>query len=111
MNKFNEISININKALITAIRIEIEDGVPVFYVTTSLITDKGLKISEVQLSSLNWYPNDKKLDFIPTNVHSAALEIFKAFTPVVNDKINGMFKELEAPKEEEKSEFDEIFTS
>jgi len=97
MSKINEININITKAVVTKISIEldIDKQVPVFTIQGTLVSDTGRKVSDFVYGS-DWY-NDSKIE-IPASANFPSSELFKIFTPIICEKINGVFKAVEAPK-------------
>ena len=100
MKRVNEIDIKITKAIVTSIGIELDDDQPRYTVKGWLVSEHGLRVSEFMFWS-NSYGDTNKIE-IPIEIHRYSAEIFKAMTPVIHKKINGMYKELPAPKEASK---------
>jgi hypothetical protein len=101
MSKVNEIKININRAIITKVWIELgdmdeEQKVPHFTVFGWLLSDTGRKVSEFTFWS-NMYNPDAKIE-IPLELHPHAGEIFRILQPVISKKFNNLYKALPAPK-------------
>jgi hypothetical protein len=101
MSKINEININITKALITKISIELEGDTPKYTVSGKLLTEQGMAVSDFIFMSEKSYWSEDKVIEVPMGIHFHSAEIFKALTPVIYKKINGLFKELPAPKQGE----------
>lgn len=93
MDKSNEICINITKALITSITIDLSDGEkPKYTVQGGLTTDKGKKVSDFVFWNQSW-ASDKEIE-IPVEVHMHAAEIFRALKPIVYRKLNDEYPML-----------------
>lgn len=96
MSKINEINIKITKAIVTSIGIELDDEKPKYTVKGWLVTEHGQRISEFMFWT-DCYADTYKLE-VPVEIHQIAAELFRNMTPVIYKKINGMYKELPAPK-------------
>lgn len=98
MNKFNEVNISIKKALITKVSIELkeENGKPkpIFTVTGSLMTEQNKAVSDFYFSN-EWYVGDDKKIEIPVGLHLQVSDIFKILTPVVYEKLNDTYKQID----------------
>lgn len=93
MNKSNEICINITKALITEIHIDLSNGEsPKYTIQGVLTTDKGKQVSSFTYWNMD-YMGDKRIE-IPIDVHMHAAEIFKALKPVIYRKLNDEYPML-----------------
>lgn len=97
MNKFNEVNINIKKALITKVSISLkeENGQPKpsFDVFATLMTEEGKSVSDMYFGSDWFLSDDKKLE-IPVELHLKAAEFFKLLTPIMYAKLNDTYKQL-----------------
>ena len=96
--RINELEIKVTKAIITKISIELDENKlqPEFEIQGSLISDKGRKVSSF-IFYTGAYSDTMKLE-VPPTVNFPASELFKLLTPVIYEKINGVFKGIEAPK-------------
>lgn len=96
MSKLNEININIKKALITKVNIELKDeGKVEITATVQLLTEQNKVISEVWFSNNTWMSDERKIE-IPVDVHIQIGEIFRKLTPVVYQKMNDSYTQLPA---------------
>lgn len=101
MSKINELNININKAVITEINLELnEEKGLVVSVTGALLTKENRKISEFRYSSEAWN-EDNKIE-VPFDLNNPARTIFEHMTPVIYEKLGNAFKPLPAPKRAKK---------
>jgi len=98
MSKINEIDIKITKAIVTSIGIELEEDQPKYTIKGWLVSENGLRVSEFMFWS-NSYGDQNKIE-IPVEIHRFSADIFRAMTPVIYKKINGLYKQLPAPKHE-----------
>lgn len=93
MNKSQEICINITRALITEIHIDLSNGEkPKYTVQGVLTTDKGKQVSSFTYYNMEW-AGDKHIE-IPVNVHMNAAEIFRALKPIIYKKLNDEYPML-----------------
>lgn len=96
MSKINEIEIKITKAIVTSIGIELEEEKPKYTVKGWLVSDHGVRISEFMFWSNSW--SDANKIEVPIDIHQLSADIFRSMTPVIYKKINGIHKQLPAPK-------------
>lgn len=101
MKQINELKIEINKAVITHIEIELKGEKPVWTIRGKLITKQGMAISGFYFSNETWISEDKQIE-IPINANVLGRELFVNFTPVIMEKLGNMFKQL--PKGKSKNE-------
>jgi len=96
MKKVNELEIKITKALITSISIDLDaqNNIPNFTVSGQLITEQGQAISSFSFATNHW-KEDSTIN-VPMTIHNPAREIFELLTPVIYEKINGVFPKLSA---------------
>lgn len=97
MSKINEIDIKITKAIVTSIGIELEEDTPKYTIKGWLVSEHGLRVSEFMFWS-DSYSDTRKIE-VPVTVHQLSAALFKAATPIVYKKINGLHAQLPAPKE------------
>lgn len=97
MVKVNELSIKINKAIVTKISVELdlETQKPTWWVCGKLVTDQGMAISDFQFSNDSW--NEKNKIQVPLAADGHARELFLVFSPVILEKLGNMFKSLPSP--------------
>ena len=92
MKQINEIDIKITKAVVTAVKISLdEDGVNL-EVSGDLISDTKRKVTSFSYSSDAWQGNQKIK--IPSSIHLPARKLFEIAQPLVIEKIQGHFKAL-----------------
>lgn len=96
MSKINEIDIKITKAIVTSVGVELEGEEPKYTIKGWLVSEQGQRVSEFMFWS-NSYGDTNKIE-IPVEMHQISAELFKVVTPVIYKKINGLYKQLPAPK-------------
>ena len=96
MAKVNELNININKALITSVTLSLgEKGLSV-NVSGSLMTAQGKSVSNFQFTTKEYsWDNENNID-VPLSINLPAKEIFEQLTPVVYEKLNGVFEAIKS---------------
>lgn len=101
MTKINELNINITKAVISSISVELGDEGAEWSVSGKLLTKENREISNFNFSS-DSYSDDRKIK-IPVSMDIWARNMFETLTPVIYEKINGQFKALPEGKNERKT--------
>ena len=96
MSKINELNITISKALVEEVHLTLKEDGLVIYVSGGMYTKQGKKVSSFAFSS-DWY-SDSKIE-IPPAIHPHVREIFEQLTPIIYEKLNGVYKALPAKKE------------
>jgi len=92
MKKVNELNINITKAVISSITVELGDDGVVWRVNGKLLTKDGKEISTFNFST-DSYCDSRKIE-VPISANVWARNMFEELTPVIYRKINGEFKSL-----------------
>ncbi len=94
--RINELNITINKAVIEEVHISLEeDKGLVVYCKGGMYTKNGKKVAEFQYGT-NWY-GDVKIE-VPAFINKPARDIFEMLTPIIYEKINGVYKSLPGKK-------------
>lgn len=94
MKKINELNININKAVITTVTLSLgEKGLGV-NVSGSLMTSQGKVVSGFQFTTKQYsWDSENDID-VPLSINLPAKEIFEQLTPVIYEKLNGVFEAI-----------------
>jgi hypothetical protein len=92
MRKVNEINININRAVVKSISIDLTEDKVIWSVLGALLTKEGKEISTFSMTNNHW--DDSKNIEVPLEANVYAKELFKAFMPILYKQINGEFKSL-----------------
>ncbi|MGH7204537.1 MAG: hypothetical protein ACREHC_08930 [Candidatus Levyibacteriota bacterium] len=96
MSKINEININIKKAVMTQINVELgKEGKVAISVKGQLLTEQGKPVSDFWFNNSTWISEDRQIE-IPTHVHMLIGDIFKEMTPLIYKKLNDSYKQLPA---------------
>lgn len=100
MSKINEININIKKAIMTQLNVELgKEGKVDITIRGQLLTDQGKAVSDFWFNNGEYITDEKKI-VIPPNVHMLIGDIFKAMTPEIYKKMNDVYKQLPASTKE-----------
>jgi len=109
MNKgiLEEIEINICKALITSVTIELKDydKEPFIELTVrgNLMTRQNKVVSEFWYSNNKWISDEKKIE-VPLNLTLLTKDFFTELTPIIYRKLNDTYKQLGEVSHAEKAE-------
>lgn len=94
MKKINELDININKAIITEVTLSLGDKGLSVAVTGGLYTSQLKKVSNFQFTTKQ-YSWDSENDIeVPVSINLPAKTIFEELTPVIYEKLNGIFEAI-----------------
>lgn len=92
--KINELNISINKALVEKVTLSLTDEGLQVEVEGGLYTPQNNRISSFDFSTNGWR-EESKIE-IPAYLNSPAKEIFTQLTPIIYEKINGLYPKLNA---------------
>jgi len=94
--QINELNININKAVITSVTLTLgEKGLNVV-VSGSLMTNQGKSVSNFQFTTKEYsWEQENNID-VPLSINLPAKEIFEQLTPVIYQKLNGVFEPIKS---------------
>lgn len=84
MTKINELNINITKAVITSISIELGDKEAEWSISGKLLTKENKEISNFSFGSEH-YNDDRKIE-IPVSMNVWARNMFEELAPVIKEK-------------------------
>lgn len=100
MNKnINELNININKAIITSVNLSLGEKGLAVSVEGGLYTSQLKKVSNFQFTTKQYSWNSENDIEVPVSINLPAKAIFEALTPVIYEKLNGVFEAIKEKNE------------